>query len=176
MCPKIPQPTGPLQEIKLASFLPEHILGHHAAVRDGHYVLDLCDEVLRQQASREHCFEWLLGDPGRDGRRRQLPVDGYYEALRLVIEYRERQHEQPGPRHWNKPTISGVPRDQQRRRYDERRDLEIPARGFRLVTITPQQLDSTPRGRLRRRDRAADLAAVRAVLVAAGVYPPPLSA
>jgi len=41
---------------------------------------------------REHAFDWL-----RHGRRRPLPVDGYYEALQLVIEYRESQR--PGPRH-----------------------------------------------------------------------------
>lgn len=85
--------------------------------------------------------------------------------FRLIIEYRERQHEEPGPKHWNKPMVSGVPRDEQRRKYDELRDVEIPARGLRLVIITPSHLDSTSRGRRRKRDRAADLEALRAVLV-----------
>jgi len=112
----------------------------------------------------------LIGDPDPNGRRRALPVDAYYEALKLVIEYREAQHEGPGPRHWNRPTISGVPRDDQRRLYDERRDVEIPAHGLRLVVITPRRLDSTKRGRLRRRDRAVDLASVRAVLADSGIH------
>jgi len=111
--------------------------------RDGHYVLDLCDEALGLRAAREHRFPWLLGDPGKTGGRVRLPVDGYYEPLKLVIEYREPQHEQPGPAHWNRSTISG-PRDDQRRSYDERRDVEIPAHGLRLLVITPRQLDATP--------------------------------
>ncbi len=139
-------------------------------MRDEHYVLDLCDELLGRRAARQHTFDWLRGDTGR-----QLPVDAFYSDLGLVIEYRESQHEQPGPRHWNKPTASGIPRDEQRRRYDERRVVEIPAHGLRLLVITPAQLDATKRGRLRRRVREADRAAVRLAL--AGELPsPPLSA
>jgi hypothetical protein len=143
------------------------------AIRDEHYVLDLCDEVLGRLASRGHRFNWLLGDPGQDHRRRTLPVDGYYESLRLVIEYRERQHDGPGPRHWNKPTVSGVSRDEQRRRYDERREVEIPSHGLRLLVISPRQLESNKHGRLLQRDRAADLGAVRTLLTDADVLSPP---
>jgi len=131
---------------------------------DGHYVLDLCDQALGIRCIREHCFPWLFGDPGRDGRCRALPVDAYYEPLRLVIEYRELQHDRPGPRHWNRPTISGVPRDEQRRRYDERRNLEIPAHGLRLLVIKPSDLDADGRGRLYRRNRSADLNTLRRLL------------
>ena len=75
----------------------------------------------------------------------------------------------------NKPTITGVPRDDQRRRYDERREREIPSRGLGPVIIKSVQLDWTARGRLRRRDRVADLEAVRAALLEAGIPVPPLS-
>jgi hypothetical protein len=64
-------------------------------VRDEIYVVDLCDELFGLRASRQHRFEWLVGDPARDGRARQLPVDAYYEELDLVVEYRELQHDQP---------------------------------------------------------------------------------
>ena len=81
-------------------------------------MVDLCDAILREPASRQHRFDWLrLGDPGRDGRRRTLPVDAYYTGHRLVIEYRERQHEEPVA-HFDKPdmlTVSGVHRGIQRR-------------------------------------------------------------
>ena len=40
-------------------------------------------------------------------------------------------------------TVSGVHRGEQRRRYDERRDREIPANGLRLLVIKPDDLDAT---------------------------------
>ena len=132
---------------------------------DAAYVLDLCDELLEEPASREHRFPWLLGDVGRDGRRRQLPVDAYYRRHRLVIEYRERQHDEP-VRFFDKPdriTVSGVHRGAQRRRYDERRDYEIPAHGLRLLVVRPEDLDADRRGRLRR-NQSHDREALAALL------------
>lgn len=41
------------------------------------YVLDLCDEILGAVGLREHRFDWLRGDPGKNGQGRRLPVDGY---------------------------------------------------------------------------------------------------
>ena len=135
-----------------------------ASMRDEHYVLDLCDELLQSPAARQHAFAWLRGDTGR-----RLPVDGFYEDLGLVIEYRERQHAEPAPFFDRRATVSGVPRGEQRRRYDELRDREIPARGLGLVVIEPGQLDSTKSGRLRRRQREADLGAVSLLLQRAGL-------
>jgi len=129
---------------------PHHV--SHRAESDAAYVLDLCDEILEERGSREHSFEWLLGDPSKNGTLRKLPVDAYYPGHRLVIEYRERQHDEPNT-HFDKPavmTVSGVHRGEQRRRYDERRDREIPANGLRLLVIKPDDLDATRRGRLRR--------------------------
>jgi len=37
---------------------------------DEKYVIDLCDAILRDQASRQHRFDFLVGDSGR-----QLPED-----------------------------------------------------------------------------------------------------
>jgi hypothetical protein len=68
------------------------VAAHQArADSDEAYVLDLCDAILREPASRQHRFDWLVGDPGRNGRSRALPVDAYYAARRLVVECRERQ-------------------------------------------------------------------------------------
>lgn len=133
-------------------------------MRDEHYVLDLCDEIMGSPATRQHTFSWLVGDAGKDGRRRRLPVDGYYAARQLVIEYRERQHDEPVPFFDRRATVSGMPRGEQRRRYDERRDAAIPAHGIRLVVIRPADLSANKRGRLRR-EREADLAALREILV-----------
>jgi len=97
---------------------------------DEGYVLDLCDEVLGSPSQRQARFEWLLGDPStRTGRRTQLPVDGYWPVESLVVEYRERQHDE-AVAFFDKPdrlTATGVPRGEQRKTYDERRDVEIPA-------------------------------------------------
>lgn len=127
---------------------------------DEEYVLDLCDEVLNERGLRQHRFEWLVGDPGTNGRAVRLPVDGFWPDANLVVEYRERQHDHPVA-HFDKPdrlTVSGVHRGAQRAIYDARRDEQIPAHGIRLVIIKPGDLDSTSRGRLRRTpdtDRAA---------------------
>ena len=132
---------------------------------DEAYVLGLCDRVLGVLGLRQHRFAWLLGDPGKNGRQAGLPVDGYWPDARLVVEYRELQHERPTP-HFDKPhrlTISGVHRGIQRALYDARRDERIPANGLRLVVIRPSDLDAKPSGRLRR-NSASDLDAIKNLL------------
>ncbi len=60
------------------------------ASRDETCIIDLCDEVLGLTANRQNCFTFLVGDPGRNGTRKALPVDAFYPALNLVVEYHER--------------------------------------------------------------------------------------
>jgi hypothetical protein len=132
---------------------------------DEAYVLDLCDELLGESGSRQHRFDWLVGDPGRTGGTVKLPVDAFYRVAGIVVEYRERQHDEPVG-HFDKPdeiTVSGVHRGEQRRRYDERREELIPQHGLRLVVVRPSDLDSNRAGRLRK-SRTGDLAALRALL------------
>lgn len=45
---------------------------------DEKYIIDLCDEVLGEQAKRQHTFDFLRGDPNSAGKRRKLPVDAFY--------------------------------------------------------------------------------------------------
>ncbi|ROI10782.1 hypothetical protein EGI11_02505 [Chryseobacterium sp. H3056] len=100
--------------------------------RDENYVLDLCDEVLDLIGSRQHRFEFLLGDAGT-----KLPVDIYYKEHNLVIEYREYQHTN-AVKHFDKPdkmTVSGVHRGEQRKIYDQRRRDILPAKGIKLIEI-----------------------------------------
>jgi hypothetical protein len=54
---------------------------------DESYIIDLCDEVLMENAIRQYRFDFLRGDTGV-----KLPVDAWYPKLKLVIEYRERQN------------------------------------------------------------------------------------
>ncbi len=108
------------------------------STKDEHYVLDICDKVLRQTSSRQHKFAFLLGDTNSNGIAARLPVDAYYEKLKLVVEYRERQHTE-SVNFFDKPnrmTVSGVHRGEQRKIYDERRRKVIPKNGLALLEIS----------------------------------------
>jgi hypothetical protein len=127
---------------------------------DEHYVLDLCDEVLGIPARRQQRFNWLRGDPSaKRPRGTELPVDGYWPDVGLVVEFEEEQHSRPVPFFDRRQTVSGVGRGEQRRRYDERKRTEIPAHGLRLVVIEKSAF--TLRSRRIARDHARDLAVVR---------------
>src|SRR5664279_1992928 len=145
---------------------PVHYCRRHGKdTSDEFYVLDLCDQAVAEAGRRQHRFDWLLGDPGARGPCARLPVDGYWPAANVVVEYRELQHDRPAA-HFDKPdrlTVSGVHRGVQRAIYDARRDLLIPAHGIRLVVVTPAHLAADSRGRLRR-DEARDLPAIRRLL------------
>jgi hypothetical protein len=105
---------------------------------DEHYVLNLCDEILKARAARQHKFGFILGDYHKDGKTRTaLPVDAYYQAHNLVIEFVERQDSEPDD-FFDKPerrTISGVNRSEQRKIYDERRKKGLSANDIQLLVI-----------------------------------------
>ena len=106
--------------------------------KDEHYILDLCDKVLGLTCSRQHRFDFLLGDTNLKGTATRLPVDGYYEEIKLAIEYRERQHTE-AVNFFDKPdrmTISGVHRGEQRKIYDERRRDILPKNGIILIEFS----------------------------------------
>lgn len=110
--------------------------------RDEAYVIDLCDELLGQAALRQHRFDFLRGDAGT-----RLPVDAYYPALHLVIEYKEPQRTRPTP-FFDKPhrlTVSGVNRREQRSLYDQRRRDELPRHDINLLEISYDELSHTTR-------------------------------
>ena len=123
---------------------------------DEAWIIDLCDAVLAMTALRQHRFLFLLGDAGSSGRRSLLPVDAYYPELALVVEYHEPQHSKPVGFFDNCPTVSGISRGEQRRRYDDLRRAELPANGLDLVILDFSEFEHTPAGRLMRteRDRA----------------------
>ena len=115
----------------VATTVPEHI-----KQRDEHYVMELCAEVLGIPFSGQQTFDWLLGDPSlKNGKRKALPVDGYFEELGLVVEYHERQHSESVPFFDNKVTSTGVLRGRQRTSYDARKAALIPQHGLTLLVI-----------------------------------------
>jgi hypothetical protein len=108
------------------------------AKSDEHYVINLCDELLHEKASRQHKFGFLFGDYHKDGRSRTaLPVDAYYQEKNLVIEFMEKQHTEAVD-FFDKPermTISGVSRSEQRKKYDARRKDGLLANNIQLLEI-----------------------------------------
>ena len=135
---------------------------------DEYYVLDLADKVLGVRGSRQHRFEWLRGDwsEAKQGHS-YLPVDGYWETLDLVLEYAERQHTEAIKIFDQRDTVSGVPRGQQRRIYDQRRVDLVPANGLRLVVI-PATAFALKRKKIVREPQR-DLEVMRRLLVNAGI-------
>ncbi len=133
---------------------------------DEKYILDLVAEILAEPDYRwQHRFPTLLGDPGQDGKRRPLPVDGYFPRHRLIVEYWEKQHSAPVPIMDEGMTISGLSRGHQRRLYDQRRQMWAEANGLRLVILDYRGFETDERGRLQRnlvRDRRIVARALRA--------------
>lgn len=109
-----------------------------STTKDEQYVLQICVKVLKQVSSRQHKFDFLLGDKNLNGFAVKLPVDAYYDKLKLVIEYRERQHTESVSffDKTDRITVSGVHRGEQRKIYDERRRKLIPKNGLTLVEIS----------------------------------------
>lgn len=106
---------------------------------DETYILDLCDEVLGQKSERQKRFDFLKGDPHKDGiTRTKLPVDAYYPAYRLVIEFKEspRVSNVENFDNPNVTTVSGVSRREQRHLYDQRKATDLPKNGIQLVEIS----------------------------------------
>jgi len=128
------------------------------STRDEAYVIDLCNVVLKLIALRQYRFDFLRGDSGR-----LLPVDAYYQSLGLVVEYHERQHSEPVKFFDRKPTVSGIPRGEQRKKYDKLRRKLIPANGLILIVINYTSFDCTARKRIIR-DRTRDIGVIRRLL------------
>jgi hypothetical protein len=132
-------PTTKQEPNKITLEKPQHNkIKTSELTNDEQYVLNICDKVLGLTSSRQHKFDYLQGDPNSKGTSARLPVDSYYDELKLVIEYREKQHTE-SVSFFDKPnriTVSGVHRGEQRRIYDERRRQVLPKNNISLVEIS----------------------------------------
>jgi hypothetical protein len=131
---------------------------------DENYVLGISDDLLKIKSSRQHQFEFLLGDAGT-----RLPVDAYYEILNLVIEFRERQHTE-AVKHFDKPdvmTVSGVSRGEQRKIYDQRRRDVLPKNGIKLIEISYSDFEYDSRKRIVR-NKQNDFVVIKKLLLKYG--------
>jgi len=105
---------------------------------DEFYLVNLCDELLKQKASRKHTFDTLLGKLHKKGKRRtKLPLDAYYEDLKLVIEFFEK-----------KDTDESTEREAQRKFYDQRKKLVLEKKEIQLIDVNYALFDCNEEDRL----------------------------
>jgi very-short-patch-repair endonuclease len=133
---------------------------------DEWYLITICNQVLGLEASRQHRFDGLRGDPGKNGRRQKLPVDAFYAPLRLIVEVHERQHTVSVPLFDRRSTISG-PRREQRAKYDKFRREFCEKEGYKLVVLDTALFKQRRKKLVR--DQTSDHEVVRAKLRAADV-------
>ena len=119
---------------------------------DEKYIVDLCDRVLGALSERQYRFDFLRGDRGH-----RLPVDAYYPAISLAIEYHEVQHTRSVPFMDKRMTASGVSRDVQRRLYDDRRRKVLPENGINLIILDYTMFRLKPSMRLLRESADEDV-------------------
>lgn len=106
------------------------------ASSDEYYLINLCDELLQQSASRQHKFGFILGDYHKDEKTRTaLPVDAYYPTANLVLEFQQVVDDsiefgKPG-----RNTISGVDRAEQRQIYALRKRKALLVKDIPLIEI-----------------------------------------
>ena len=133
---------------------------------DEHYIIDLFDNVLKSVGSRQHTFDFLLGDISKKtGRQKKLPIDVYYESLKLVVEFNEQQHTKT-VKHFDKPdilTVSGVSRGEQRKIYDARKRTELSKNKINVIDISYKMFNYNRKGKIIR-DRNKDIEIVKQCL------------
>lgn len=104
---------------------------------DEFYILDLCDELLGEKASRKHTFSNLLGDMHKRGKTRtKLPVAAFYEKANFVIEFIEKENKTE--QHLEKldvMTVSGITRSEQIEKYNKRRRDVLKKKKINLIEI-----------------------------------------
>lgn len=125
---------------------------------DESYIIDLCDEVLKLKALRQHRFDFLKGDSGT-----KLPVDAYYPSLNLVVEFKERQHTEEVKFFNKRQTVSGVGRGEQRKLYDQRRREVLPKQGIKLIELDYSDFENM-RGKKLVRNKENDLKVIIKIL------------
>lgn len=137
-------PKEPLPEITKKE---QHFLNIQNS--DEYYLMDLCDEVLAQQASRKHTFDSLVGNLHKKGKgRTKLPVDAYYEDLKLVVEFYRKTE-----------MLENLDEEEQARvtqikYYDELKKKAVLKKELRLVEINYGSFESDDDGKLlRTRDK-----------------------
>lgn len=93
---------------------------------DQYYIINLCNELLQENASRQHKFGFLLSDVHKDGVTTSiLPVDAYYDKLNLVLEFKVQYSSSTDKSNW----------DIKKDTYSQRKKKGLSAKDIDLVEI-----------------------------------------
>lgn len=135
------------------------------ASSDQYYLLNICDRLLDQSASRQHKFGFLLGDMHKNDKTQSvLPVDAYYRRSGFVMEFLDNGNEtqiqfgKPG-----RKTISGVDRAEQRKIYALRKRKALESKKIPLIEIDFKSFECTAENKLIRNE-AKDEAVLKKIL------------
>lgn len=104
---------------------------------DEFYILDLCDELLNEKASRKHTFASLLGDRHKKGKTKtKLPIAAFYKDANLAIEFLDKPNKTEAQlEQLNTMTVSGITRAEQIVKYNKRRREILEKKSINLVEI-----------------------------------------
>lgn len=103
---------------------------------DETYLINLCDELLEQKASRKHTFETIVGKLHKRGKgRTKLPLDAYYEGLKLVIEFFEKNVSDDDSENSRMIDKKEQERITQRNYYDQLKKEGVLKKKLRLIEI-----------------------------------------
>ncbi|WP_281847598.1 hypothetical protein [Olleya namhaensis] len=132
---------------------------------DEFYIVNLCDEILKEGASRKHTFSWLFGDMHKKGKTRTLlPVAAFYEEANLVIEFAEKKHKTEAQlAKLEELTVSGITRGQQIEKYNHRRKEMLAKKDINLITIDYALFETENKGKLVR-NTAEDTTLLKKIL------------
>lgn len=132
---------------------------------DEHYVINLCDELLQEKASRQHNFGFLLSDYHKDGTRTTLPVDAYYKEKNLVIELLKKQQSESIDISdtVERKTRGQINRLEERKMYDERRKKGLLTNDIQLLEVDYTVFEFDTQNKLVR-DKEKDLKALSSLL------------
>ena len=120
---------------------------------DEFYLVNLCDELLQEKASRKHTFDSLVGRLHKRGKgRTKLPIDAYYENLKLAIEFFEK-----------KEIEENDERSAQRKFYDQRKKDALKKKEIKLIDINYALFECNENNQLVR-DKAQDIQVLKKVL------------
>lgn len=134
---------------------------------DEFYLLDLCDELLEEVASRKHTFAFLLGDMHKRGKTRtKLPLAAFYKEPNLVIEFLENQGkaDQDSDK-LEAMTVSGISRSEQIKKYNKRRRDVLKKREINLIEIDYSLFGCDEKSHLVR-DKSKDIEVLKELLKA----------
>jgi hypothetical protein len=110
---------------------------------DEFYLVNICDELLEQKASRKHTFDTLVGNLHKKGKgRTKLPLDAYYKDLKLVIEFFEKEKDESTLDETAKARIAQI------KYYDQIKKKSILKKEMRLMPIKYASFECDEDGKL----------------------------